>query len=354
MVENNKIYKSPIAIHPGVTLLENLEFLNMSQTDLSERTGLSEKHLSQIINLKSPITPDTAIKLERVLNISASFWNNLQNSYDLTIARLEAEDKLDKEIEEAKKFSCYTELAKLGFVPLSKTWEEKTEHLLRFFGVDSLCYVSNTEAVAFRKTKGDFDKLSLATWLRCGELFSNKIEVSSFDKNKVKEILPELKKLSVEKNDFSKKAQELCASVGIALVYVPYFKNTKVNGAARWINGKPVIQLNTRGAFSDIFWFTLFHEIGHILLHGLKDEFIDYTGQEIDDKEKEADKFSSECLILDKDYGEFIKGQLNKNTVIEFAKKHGIHPGIVVGRLAHEGRASWSKIRDLRQTLSFK
>lgn len=352
MMDIKLSYNPDISIHPGESLKDELEFMNLSQVELAQRTGLSEKHLSQIINGVDPITPETAIKLERAIGVSATFWNNLQKDYDLTHARIASEKRLEKEINKAKNFNCYSELVSLGCIEASNDWKIKTENLLKFFGVDSLLYIPTTEKVAFRQSAGQFDQHSLAAWLRCGELDSKKIETQPFDKKRIKEIIPEIKKLTSQPDGFGAKLQELCASAGLAVVYTPYFKNTKVSGSSRWIGDKAVIQLNTRGAYADIFWFTFFHELGHILLHGVKEEFIDYKGKEKDQKEREADQFAADTLISPSEYKRLVHSPLNRSSVTSFARSVGVHMSIVLGRLAHEDRARWSQIASFRDRLT--
>jgi len=352
MVDTKLSYNPDIAIHPGESLNDELDFLGLTQVELAQRTGLSEKHISQIINGVDPISPETSIKLERAIGTPATFWNNLQKDFDLTSARIATEKKIEKEINEAKKFKCYSELVGLGCIEKAVDWKAKTENLLKFFGVDSLAYVQETEAVAFRQSTGQFDQHSLAAWLRCGELEAKKIETQPFDNRKVKEIIPELRKLTSHPAGFGSKLNALCTSVGIAVVYTPYFKNTKVNGSARWIGDKAVIQLNTRGAYSDIFWFTFFHELGHIFLHGVKERFVDYQKKEKDNKEKEADRFAADTLISPNDYQKLLGTRpLNRLVVDSFARSKGIHISIVLGRLAHENKARWNQISNFRDRL---
>ena len=353
MDKNKLSYNPDFAIHPGKSLKDELDFLNLTSIELSQRTGLSEKHISQIINGADPITPDTAVKLEIAIGTPATFWSNLQKNYDLVVARIASDKKIAKEIQKAKSFNCYLELASLGFVEQTKDWHEKTKNLLKFFGVGSFDYLKNTESIAFRQSSGDFNEFSLAAWLRCGEIAAVKMQVEKFDKKMVKDLIPEMRKLTTHQDGFGLKLQELCASVGIALVYTPYFKQTKVNGSCRWIGDKAVIQLNTKGAFSDIFWFTFFHELGHILFHGVKGEFVDYNGKAKDEKEKEADKFASDTLIPINDYKNFLMIKpLSPLKIKSFAESIGVSSGIVLGRMAHDGMVNWRKIARLRERLT--
>jgi addiction module HigA family antidote len=82
------------AIPPGETLLDTIEALDMSPTELAERTGLADQIINEIIMGKPPITPETAPQLEKVLGIPARFWDNLEINYRETIARIAEQDRL--------------------------------------------------------------------------------------------------------------------------------------------------------------------------------------------------------------------------------------------------------------------
>src|SRR6185436_11964306 len=122
-----------IAIHPGNTLKELLDKVNMTQTDLAGRTDLTPKTINEIIQGKNPITPETALKLSAVFGMSPVFWNNLERNYQETLARIERDKKLENELPFLQKFDCYKELAKWKYVPQSKDPKEKVLNLLNFF-----------------------------------------------------------------------------------------------------------------------------------------------------------------------------------------------------------------------------
>jgi addiction module HigA family antidote len=85
------------AIPPGETLLDTIKALGMPQAELAERTGSPKKTINKIIKGKAPITPDTALQLERVLGVSAAaFWNNLEKNYRETLARLAEQERLQE------------------------------------------------------------------------------------------------------------------------------------------------------------------------------------------------------------------------------------------------------------------
>lgn len=354
MINKDIKYNPNFIIHPGKTLDENLEFIKMSQVELSLRTGLGEKHISQIINGESPITPDTAIKLERAIGISAEFWNSLQGNYDIAQSRILANKRDEQEVAIAKKYN-YKELVSFGLVEDTNILIEQVKNLFNFFRVNSLKYITQIKKIAFRQSNGNINNYSLSSWLRFGEIESEKIKnVGKFDKAKLKEKLIELKKLTFLPNNFYKSLQDACAECGVLVVFTPYFKNTKVNGAVRWIGDNPLIQLNSRGTYSDIFWFTFFHEIGHILLHGKKENFLDFDKNTKNIKEeKEADKFAANILISENRYEKLIlKKSLSIDDAKYFADSEGVDFGVLIGRFAHDNLLSWSKAKGFRKKIN--
>ena len=364
MATNN--YNPNIAIHPGVTLKELLESLSMTQIELAERTGLTPKTINEIIQEKNPITPETALKLSSVFGMSPTFWNNLERNYQETVARIERDKKLESELPFLKNFPCYNDLLKWGYIPKASDQKEKVFNLLNFFGVSSLNFVQNTYPVAFRQSAQDnLSQGCLAAWLRCGEVIGTKIETKPFDKDKLISSIDTLRALT-NKNatEIEKGLQTICADFGVAVAFVPYFANTYVDGATRWLlPEKALIQVSLRGAHIDRFWFTFFHELGHLLKHGKKEQFVEFEKRDNIDlkaKEDEADKFAGETLIPENEFKHFKYSNVPTSdvSIINFAKKINISPAIVAGRLAHEldlrgYKNVWKKFSHLRTRLKF-
>lgn len=375
LIKQDNSWKPKFPIHAGETLSETLESLGMSQKELSERTGLVPKTINEIINGKNSITPESAIKLSIVFGTSVEFWNNLQRNYDENVAVLAEQKKLKNEMSVFSKFTCYKELEKWGYVKNieSKSLEERIQNLLEFLGVSSLHLIPSVYKVAFRKVKHDSKQLSsenLVAWLRAGEMEAKNITTEKFKKEELVKSLDFLRSLTKieDPEEMRKELVDKCASFGVAVVFVPYFVNTYICGATRWLNADTaLVQLNLRGGRADGFWFTFFHELGHILLHGKKDEFIDYESsvsnvvaddELVKAKEQQADKFAQSILIPETDFQNLmLQKPLNEEKVRIFAGKIGVHPGIVAGRVAYEIKDRqniWSKIEKLTMRYSFK
>ena len=272
-------YQPDYAVHPGETLREKLDEINMSPKEFAIRTGKPVKTISNILNGKSSITPEMAVLFEKVLEIPANFWIKKQANFNEFVAREEQKRDMEQAKEWARKFP-YAQMAKTGFVKLTRKAEEKAEELLRFFNVSKHTaweniYLKQQTPVYFRiSLKHNKDPYALSALLRMGEIIANKIPTSGFSKAKLKSILPGLKNIMVEEpDDFLQQIQDVCVTAGVKVVYVPRLPRTVIHGTVRWINDTPVILMTDRLKRYDIFWFSLFHEIGHIMLHGNKKIF---------------------------------------------------------------------------------
>ena len=349
-------YQPNRAIHPGKTVQKILDNLDMTQKNLAERTGLSEKHISQIINGEASITADTAMLFENALGGVASFWINLDKNYRATFARLEQENKAKLEIDLLEQFP-YSELAKLNRVEATRDKIQRVTNLWRFFGVNSLLSIQSTEAVAYRRGYSQTIKRgALAAWLRCGEIDMQKsdIKVSDYSDTRLKAVLPKIRSMTRQlEGDFFGKIQFILASAGVGLVAVQHLKGTRASGATRWIGDNPLIQISIYGRDADKFWFTLFHEIGHVLLHGKKEQFISFmTGGEKTSNELQADEFAASTLLPKDSYSNFLmKQDFSENSIRAFADQEEIDAGIVLGRLMNDNWLPFGSHKNLHRKL---
>ena len=340
-------------IVPGDTILELLELNSMTQLDLSDKTGINKKTINEIIKGKAPITTTTALKLEYVFNIPASFWNNLESNYREV---LERQKDFDSIIEDEKylKNIPYNEMSKRNwdYIEITRSPFERVVNLRKFFSVASLGF--NTELkrkLAFRKQDNDiFSYESLYCWLRYGEIQSNKIEYPKFDIVKLKESVEKIRGLTsylfLDKID---EIKELLKECGVSLIFEPHLPNTYVNGVSYKITkDKAIIMISDRGKKDDILWFTLFHEIAHLIMHSKKEVFIDGDNELKSSIEKEADDFAKNTLISKNAYDDFIKNNIiNEKTIRKFSKDNNIIPGILVGRMQKEGIIGYNEFNNL-------
>jgi HTH-type transcriptional regulator / antitoxin HigA len=342
-----------VAIPPGETLAEAIDALGISQAELARRAGRPPQVISEIIQGRKEITAETAIELERVVGIPAHLWVRLEADYRTAKAMLADQLRLAEEIPVSRRCP-YAEMANLGWVPNTSDSTDRVRYLLGFFGVASL---SNLSAVAAWR-KSDLltaDECALAAWLRKGEIDAQEIDVQEFDPEGLEAALSAIRGFTREHpSQFGPKLKTLLANLGVALVLVPHLKRTGAQGATRWMGSKAVVQLSARYAWADIFWFTLFHELSHLLLHGRRGIFINFVGNQRAKYEREADAFARDVLIPRTLYAKLLAkyesgGFIPANDVAEFAAQIGVHPGIVVGRLHHDKRLRPTILNELRQ-----
>ncbi len=343
-------YKPDYAVPPGETLLEILEHKGMTQLQLAERTGKVPKTINEIVQGKNPITPETALQFERVLGVPASFWNNLEKNYRQVLARLAEEKSLEFETQRLNQLPV-KQLIKAKCVECCDNAVEQLKEVLSFYGVASPVELDTVVAksVAYRQSAVYMtDPWIGAAWLRLGEIEAQNAQPPAFNFDKFKENLSKIRALTQKPlgTEVVKEWKNLCFEAGVVLVFVPEIAGLRVNGAAYWLKGRPVIQLSLRHKRADILWFSFFHEAGHILKHG-KEIFIDYDNAD-DAKEKEADAFAANFLIPRKDLQELTRETISKELVLAFAGRLGIDPGIVVGRLQHDGLLRPNCLNDLK------
>lgn len=344
---NNEYYPQTVT-HPGEDLREKLEELQMSPKEFAVRCNKPIKTISEVLNGKSSITPDMAIQFENVLQVPARYWLKRQYHYDEATARNNRQEIIKEAVEWARAFP-YKDMAKKDWVPQTRKWEARAEALLEYFGISS--HHSWAKVYLYTELKASF-RISLAhtktphalsAWLRRGDIQARDITAPEYSDKALKAILPKLKEImAAHPADFFEQAQSLCLQAGVKVVCTPCLPKAPINGVARWIenNTRPLIQLSSRYKRNDIFWFSFFHELGHILLHGKKDVFLenaDYAGAGLE-KEAEADDFAVRWTFSEKEEAEVMAADFrSEETILQYARRFGTHPAMIVGRLQHRG-----------------
>lgn len=344
-------YAPDYTTEPGEILQETIEALGMTQKELASRTGYTPKHINQLISGVARITQDAALRLESVTGVPAHFWNNLECQYQEQNAKLDAAARAQEELEWLNEIPV-KELMKRGALPRTSNKLEQLTSVLGFFQVASVKAWRtgwSQHQIAFRKAAGA-EKCTgaIAAWIRIAEQQASRIDSPSYQSDQFDDALKEARLLTTEPPEvFVPKLQDLCARSGVALVLVPEIPGGRVSGAARWLgDDRAMIALNLRGKGNDRFWFTFFHEAGHILNDDRSEVFIDVDYSE-DPRECRANEFAAETLIPSL-YQKELQQLTNKSSVRMFAERIKIHPGIVVGRLQHDRLIPFSHMNDLK------
>ncbi|MFF1519726.1 HigA family addiction module antitoxin [Streptomyces sp. NPDC058305] len=353
--------------HPGETLQETLDELGIPQADLARRTGLSTKHINQVIKGTAVLSPDTALLLERTTGVPATLWNSLEAAYRTQQAREEERQALVPRVDWLSRFPL-AELVKLKILPDREKTAANLLRLLDWFGVadpNTAEDVWRSYRTAFRRsTVLEPNEYATATWLRLAERRARDLSTQPFSRSGLTALLPQLRALTLADQDiWIEELPHLCAEVGVAVVFVPALPKTTVSGATRWLTpDKVLVALSDRFKKDDQFWFSFFHELGHVLLHGKRLTFMDDSDnlapkEHTDPDEDEANTFAADALIPAAHaaaYEQLRSRPMPFSRIEAFARTAGIAPGIVVGRLQHDHALAWKYGNQLKRTVTLE
>jgi len=245
-----------------------------------------------------------------------------------------------------------------GYVPDKRySLKEKIIELRRILGVSSLENLTNfNHLVSYRNTR-EFTTKSIVNSNIMLELASKKARdttTTKLNRKKLERNLSALRKLTRQDPEvFPQRLYDILLDCGVVLVGLPALPNANLNGATKkFSNGSALLLLTDRNKASDIFWFSLFHEIGHILENEFSSD--DGNSESYFRSEEKADQFAKDCLIRPEDYQNFIKkGNFDKSDILDFAEEIDIHPSVVLGRLQNDGILSFNRFRELKENYYF-
>jgi HTH-type transcriptional regulator/antitoxin HigA len=334
-------------ITPGRILSRELEARGWTQKDLAEIIGRPEQTISAIINAKKEITPETAIELGAAFDIPAEFWTNLETNYRLHFAKKNHDNEVISRRSRLYAIAPISELIKRQWLPKTQTIEELETAVCNFLGIASP--TENTKLIVNFWHNNDLkpEEIGLIAWTKQVEHLSQKQTVANFNRATLEAAIPELLNYTKNPEDISK-VPKFLMSLGVHFVIVPHLSQTYLDGATFTMGENPVIALTLRYNRIDALWFTLMHELGHIVA-GHKGIFIDDIKNLADNSEEnEANQFARDWLINSDDLAQFIKAcspRYSQAAIEEFATSQKRHPGIIIGRLQHEQEISYKNHR---------
>lgn len=346
------------AVPPGSLIRRELEIGGFSQADVALRTNLSAKHLNQLLMGHVPLSPEVGLALERVLGTPAELWLRMDVSWQAHKTRAAAAAALSDAGAWVRQFPN-TVLRSIGGFDAKATISSQVESLLRFFQVtDTRAFERvwlEPQANYKRSQAFEIDKYATALWLRMAEV---KAEdqlggLPQYDAGALRELVREIPSLTTKPlSKGFRKAQKILGRAGVVLVFVPEIDGTRICGASRWLgSGHPVVALSGRHKFHDIFWFTLLHEIGHVLLHPKRSTYLDVErkgGGSADDETVElaANDFAEDVLLTAKERDELVSID-DAETLAKFADRVSLSLGVVAGQYAHLTK-DWKSFGKLR------
>ncbi|ACB95176.1 ImmA/IrrE family metallo-endopeptidase [Beijerinckia indica] len=331
------------------------------------RRGLSAQQVAQnldggIATLRGLLDGSKAIDAEhaRVLSASlggtVSFWLKRQSNYQDALER--ALERASADVDESE---AWLQLQVPGPRPKGRLSGQRRRDELRrrltFFNVGTMNawnarYGRICSETLFR-TSSAFESKDTAVlmWLRMGELATDLVTTRPWNVGNLRDRLDAIKALSKVKRPelFLPKLKALCAEAGVAVVAKKAPEGCCASGASRMVGpDKAMILMSFRGLADDKFWFTLLHEIGHLLLHEAK-TFVDNDMEGIDQSEREANAFAAQCIVPFDRYEEFENLGDNRNSVIRFSVRSGVAPGLIVGQMQHHKMIRPNALNDLKK-----
>lgn len=360
MTNKNKIeYKDIIAFHPGYYLKDIIDSMDITQEDFAKRLGVSGKTISKLVNGDISISDDVAMKLSIMLGTSFHLWKNLQSTYDEKVAEI----KIKQNLEDQCRIINYIDSSffiDLGIFEKGLKKIERVKRLCEYLNTSNLNSLYERDIlVNFRTGVSNFSEKNIVNskiWLQTAINIGKTKEVSNFDADKLYYYIDEIRSMTTQDvSVFLPRLREIFKECGVSFVLLPHLKNSGINGAVVWLDkNKVVLAINDRRNYSDTFWFSLFHEIKHVLQQKNKTIFLSYNDKNLETLdlklEQEADLFAQNTLIPYEEYQTYLNKNkyISKNSIISFAESINIHPGIVVGRLQYDKQIPFNTYNDLK------
>lgn len=344
---------------PGETIADLLEEQKVSVSQFARAIGRTVEQAQDLLNGCLPVTSTLAKMLEAVIGGSKNFWARRESDYRVDLARLEQEAERKSAADWLDELPR-NEMANFRWIDSSA--RNQTNELLRFFDVPDVAswrekYRKIREMAAFRTSSSfESDSAAVAVWLRRGEIEATRISCKAWDPQEFTNVLPRVRALTRQREPriFLPDLREMCAQCGVATVILRAPKGCRASGATRFLTpNKALLLLSFRYLSDDHFWFTFFHEAGHLLLHGGDALFLEGVQPVSEQQEEEANQFAAEKLIPQSFIAEMERLPVNGIEIIRFARKVGIAPGIVVGQLQHRGRLTHRQLNNLKKRFSW-
>lgn len=355
----NKLeYKEIAAFHPGYYIADIIEDMGISQDEFATRMGTTGKTVSKLVNGQCNLSNDLAQKIATMLGTSVEVWLKLQSVYDQKKIEIDQQRQFDEQ-EKIVSMIDYAYFVKVAKLAETRKASEKVANLCSFFKISDLRILLKPDFLVNFRAAVSLDEekrlINAQAWLQTAMNFSKSIPVNRFDADKLQYFLPEIRKMTLQTPEaFLPRLREIFADCGVAFVLLPHLKNSGVNGAVKWVNSDYVLlALNDRRCYADTFWFSLFHEIRHVLQQKIRTVFISSDTKQVNqlntELEADADKFAQDYLIPPEEYMRFAPSFYTSDREIEaFARQIGIHPGVVAGRLQHDKIIAQNRCANLK------
>jgi Zn-dependent peptidase ImmA (M78 family)/plasmid maintenance system antidote protein VapI len=341
---------------PGATIATILEERGVTPTELARWIERSTDDVVDMLVGRAEISDDVARRLASVLGASEAFWARRESQYRADLARLQQEAAMPESMGWLNEIPV-KDIEGWGWLTPLANPTVAAAACLQFFGVPNVGawreVYGDALAAAYRTSPTyKSEPGAVAAWIRQGEIAASSTECGLWDPYRFQRELSALRGLTREKapGDFLPELVRRCAACGVAVVALRAPKLCRASGVVRFLSPtRPMILLSFRYLSDDQFWFTFFHEAGHLVLHGDRCIFLEGDDTLTTEEEDEANTFAANILIPPEYQAEMLRLPLHGRAVMRFARKVGISPGIIVGQLQHHGRFRRSQLNNLKR-----
>ena len=347
---------------PGATVLDLLEERGCTVGEFARAIHRTTQEVSRLLYGAEQLTGPWAEQLAGVLGASPDFWLRREEQYRRDVERLWQSS--DPEVATTWLTELPVEdMVRFGWLPKGTSKAESVTNALAFFGVPSVDswrrhYSLALESAAYRtSTAYETKPGAVAAWLRQGELAASELDCESWNPERFRATLPRLRSLSREPDPerFLQELIELCRQCGVAVVIERAPSGCRASGATKFLSSKKALMLlSFRYLSDDQFWFTVFHEAGHLLLHSQDGLFLEGIETANSDAENEADEFARLNLFTEAGLNELRSLPLNHFAIARFAKRVGVAAGLVVGQLQEMERVPYRHFNYLKSRYSWR
>jgi HTH-type transcriptional regulator/antitoxin HigA len=341
---------------PGDTIADLLEERGISLETLADHLQRTSEETQALLEGLAELTLPIASGLEAFLGVPASFWLRREDLYRADLSRLQTDLRGTSGSEWLRQLPL-KDMIDLGWLQIEPA-EDALAACLRFFGTPTLdswrtSYRDVLNGAAFRTSRAfRANPAAVAAWIRQGERATASIHCGSWDVTRFATVLPALRRLTRKKDPdtFLPELVERCAECGVAVAVVRAPAGCRASGATRFLSaGRALLLLSFRYLTDDQFWFTFFHEAGHLLLHGPRGFFIEGDRSLTTKEETEANAYAADLLVPAQHRDELLSLPAKSYDIIRFARSMGVSPGIVVGQLQHYGKLRRRQLNGLKR-----
>ncbi len=335
--------------HPGEFIREELDARGWSQRDLAYILGVPEQAVNLIASGKRGISPEMARALGKAFDVSADYFANLQQAYEMSNARAP-----DPGIERRANLQSVYPVREM----IRRGWLADTDislleaQMMRFFCKNDLADVPYLPHAARKSDYGETTPAQMAWLFRVRQIAAEMV-VPSYSESKLRALIADMPRFMIDPEEIRHIPHAL-NDCGVRYVIVETLPKVNIDGVCFWLdNAEPVIGMTLRQDRIDNYWFVLRHELEHVLNRDgsgeLRAETVDVDIEETSDglpsEEKRANFAAANCCVPADELESFYVRKfpfISERDVLGFAKRIQRHPGIVVGQLQRKmDRYDW-------------